>query len=38
MEIFRMVKNKMPGAGTQHYFTSKMTLIDLIFRTNIAVC
>gem|GEM_PF-4409391 len=38
MELFLITKNKVPGAGTQHYFTSKMALIDLIFRTNIAVC
>ena len=38
MKLFLIAKNKVPGAGTHPYFTSKMTLIDLIFRTNIAVC
>jgi len=37
MELFRIAKNKVPGVGYQPHFTSKMTLIDLIFRTNISV-
>jgi len=36
MKLFLIAKNKVPGAGTQHDFTSKMVLVDLIFRTNIS--